>query len=134
MLFQWDVGRQDPKMVEEGFWKMTRSEKSTRQLANELFEGAGAVVDELDALLATHVKEWRIERLSAMDRAILRLGAYELRTGKTPPKVVLNEAIELAKEFSGEGAAPFINGILDSVLRSLKKPEKEENSEAAAQG
>ena len=85
----------------------------------------------MDALLAANTQNWRPERIASTDRAILRLAAHELRVGKTPPKVVLNEAIELAKEFSSADAAAFINGVLDSVLRSMGK--KESSSKAAAQ-
>ena len=62
--------------------------------------------------------------MAVIDRAILRLAAFELRQGKTPPKVVLNESIELAKKFSSEEAAGFVNGVLDGLLRSMPKPEK----------
>src|SRR5262249_44805189 len=93
MLFQWEVGGiHPPKALEEGFWLMARAEKTTRAFANELFEGAAAQAPELDALLASHTKDWRVERMGAIDRAILRLAAYELKDGKTPPKVVINEA------------------------------------------
>ena len=125
MLFQWEAARQDPQRIEDGFWRMTRAEKVARLFANELFEGAAAGASRLDALLGAHATNWRVERLSSIDRAILRLGAYELTAGKTPPKVVLNEAIELAKQFSGEEAPPFINGVLDSIARSLQKKKEE---------
>ena len=121
MLFQWEVGRQDPKRIEDRFWRMVRAEKATRAFADELFEGVVAASAELDQLLQTHADNWRVERMASVDRAILRLAAYELRTKKTPPKVVLNEALELAKQFSSQEAAPFINGVLDSLLRSLQK-------------
>jgi transcription antitermination protein NusB len=124
MLFQWEVGRQDPARIEDGFWRIARAEKTTRAFANELFEGSAAQATELDVLLAAHTENWRPERLALIDRAILRLAACELRTIKTPPKVVLNEAIELAKKFSSEDAARFINGVLDAVLRSLQPKEK----------
>jgi N utilization substance protein B len=121
MLFQWEVGGiNPPAALEEGFWLMARAERSTREFANELFEGAAARTPEIDALLASHSKEWRVERMGAIDRAILRLAAYELSAGKTPPKVVINEAVELAKAYSTAEAAPFINGILDSLMKSLK--------------
>ena len=121
MLFQWEVGHMDIERLEDGFWRMARAEPSTRAFANELFEGTVAGATQLDALFVAHTKNWRIERMGVVDRAILRLATYELCAGKTPPKVVLNEAVELAKQFSSAEAAPFINGILDSVLRSLKK-------------
>ena len=121
MLFQWEIGRQDPRRIEEGFWRMARAEKTTRALANEFFESTVAGTAELDTLVAAHAKNWRLERMAVIDRAILRLAACELRAGKTPPKVVLDEAVELAKTFSSQEAASFVNGVLDAVLKSLPK-------------
>src|SRR6185312_12838634 len=118
MLFQWDMGKQDPARIEQGFWSNARAQKSTRDFANQLFENAAARVAELDPIISTHAMNWRIERISAIDRAILRLAISELRTRGTPAKVVLNEAVELAKKFSSEEAAGFINGILDAVAKS----------------
>jgi transcription antitermination protein NusB len=123
MLFQWEIGHQDPGRIEDGFWRMAPAEKRTREFANELFEGTVASAGELDALVAARSENWRPERMAVIDRAILRLAAYELREAKTPPKVVLNEGIELAKKFSSEEAARFINGVLDALLRSLRKQE-----------
>jgi transcription antitermination protein NusB len=121
MLFQWEIGRQDPRRIEEGFWRMARAEKNTRALASQLFEGSVNGCKELDDLVAGHAKNWRLERMAVIDRAILRLAACELRAGKTPPKVVLDEAVELARTFSSQEAASFINGILDAILKSLPK-------------
>jgi transcription antitermination protein NusB len=119
MLFQWEMGKQDPSRIEEGFWSNVRAQKSTREFANQLFENAAARTAELDPIISTHARNWRIERMSAIDRAILRLAISELRTMGTPPKVVLNEAVELSKKYSSEEAAPFINGILDAVMKSV---------------
>jgi N utilization substance protein B len=118
MLFQWDMGRQKPAHIEKLFWKSARAAESTRKFANQLFEGAVAKADASDKLIEKHAKNWRVDRMSAIDRNILRLAVYELRSSDTPPKVVLDEAIELAKKFSSEEAASFLNGILDAVLRS----------------
>ena len=123
MMFQWEIGRQEPRRIEDGFWRIARAEKTTRDFANQLFEGAVAGAAELDALVAARADNWRPERMAVIDRAILRMAAYELRQAKTPPKVVLNEAIELAKKFSSEDAAGFINGVLDGLLKSLQKPK-----------
>jgi N utilization substance protein B len=123
MLFQWEMGKQDPAKIETGFWTNARAQKSTREFANQLFENAAARAAELDPIISTHAQNWRIERISAIDRAILRLAISELRTSGTPAKVVLNEAVELAKKFSSEEAAGFINGILDAVVKSFaEKP------------
>jgi N utilization substance protein B len=119
MLFQWEMGKQEPSAVEEGFWKNVSAQKSTLEFANQLFENAAARAAEIDPIISTHAKNWRIERMPAIDRAILRLAIAELRTTGTPAKVVINEALELAKKFSSEDAAPFINGILDAALKSF---------------
>lgn len=119
MLFQWDMSPQEPAKLETRFWRGARAAAQTRAFANRLFEGAVADVKALDQLLATHTENWRAERVAAIDRAILRLGAHELKGGETPPKVVLNEAVELAKKFSSEDAGAFVNGILDSVRKAL---------------
>jgi len=118
MLFQWEMGRQEPAGIEAGFWKNARAEKATRMFANRLFEGAVTQSAALDELVRKHAENWRLERMAAIDRAILRLAIYELRAAETPPKVVINEAVELAKKFSSAEAAPFINGILDAVHKS----------------
>ena len=119
MLFQWEMGKQDPSRIEEGFWKNARAQKSTREFANRLFENAAACADELDPIISSLARNWRIERIPAIDRALLRLARSELRTSGTPSKVVINEAVELAKKFSSEDAAPFINGILDAAVKSF---------------
>jgi transcription antitermination protein NusB len=123
MLFQWEIGHQEPGRIEDGFWRMAQAEKVTRAFANELFEGVAARAAELDALIAAHAKNWRLERIALIDRAILRLATYELCAGKTPAKVALDEAVELAKTFSSEDAASFINGVLDSLLHALPRGE-----------
>jgi N utilization substance protein B len=119
MLFQWEMGKQEPTGIENGFWKNVRAQKSTREFANQLFENAAARAAEIDPIISAHAQHWRIERMPAIDRAILRLAITELRTMGTPPKVVINEAVELAKKFSSEDAAPFINGILDAAAKSF---------------
>ncbi len=118
MLFQWEIGRQAPALVEAGFWKNARAEKTTRAFANQLFEGAVAESAAVDELITRHATNWRLDRMAAIDRAVLRLAVAELRSGTSPPKVVINEALELAKKFSSEEAAPFINGILDAIYKS----------------
>ena len=119
MLFQWEMGKQEPARIEDGFWKIANAQKSTREFANQLFESAAARTEEIDPIIASHSQNWRIERISAIDRAILRLAVAELRTTSTPAKVVINEAVELAKKFSSEDASAFVNGILDAAAKSL---------------
>ena len=75
---------------------------------------------ELDSLIGSHAENWRPERMSVIDRNILRLALYELRyQNDVPPKVVINEAIEVAKRFGNEESGPFINGILDAIRKTM---------------
>jgi N utilization substance protein B len=119
MLFQWDMSRQDPAKLEAKFWRSAKAADTTRAFANKLFEGAAKDADELDTLIVQHAQNWRLERMAIIDRAVLRLAIYELRIAETPPKVVLNEAVDLAKKFSSEDAGAFVNGILDAVSKTL---------------
>ena len=120
MLFQWEMGKQEPSRIEEGFWKIASAQKSTRDFANQLFESAAARAGELDPIISTHAQNWRLERISAIDRTILRLALAEIRTSSTPAKVVIDEAVELAKKFSSEEASGFVNGILDAAVKAEK--------------
>jgi len=120
MLFQWDISQQDFAKLEAKFWKGAKAADHTRIFANQLFEGAAHGANELDEWMSKHAENWRPERISAIDRAILRLALHEMRATDTPPKVVINEAVELAKKFSSEEAGSFVNGILDACHKSLK--------------
>ncbi|MGC1485438.1 MAG: transcription antitermination factor NusB [Candidatus Acidiferrum sp.] len=120
MLFQWDMSEQDPAKLEAKFWRAAKAAETTRAFANRLFEGAVKDTAAIDELIVKQAENWRLERLAVIDRAILRLAIYELRATDTPPKVILNEAVELAKKFSSEEAASFVNGILDAIHKSLK--------------
>lgn len=119
MLFQWDMSQQDPGKLEAKFWKSAKAADNTRNFANELFEGAARDTAALDEIIGKHAENWKFDRLAAIDRAILRLAVYELRVRETPTKVVLNEAVELAKKFSNEESGAFVNGVLDSVCKLL---------------
>lgn len=120
MLFQWDLSPQEPAKLEAKFWRAAKAAESTRAFANKLFEGAAGEVAALDEVITKYADNWRFERLAAIDKAVLRLAIHELREGETPYKVVLNEAVELAKKFSSEESGAFVNGILDTVHKSLQ--------------
>jgi transcription antitermination protein NusB len=119
MIFQWEMNHQSAAHLERSFWKSARAAESTRRFANELFEGAIAQADSNDKFLGKLSKNWRLERMPEIDRGILRLAIYELRSGTAPVKVVINEALELAKKFSTAESAPFLNGILDAAAKSI---------------
>lgn len=119
MLFQWDMSAQEPAKLEGKFWRAAKASDATRAFANQLFEGAAKDSASADELIVQQAANWRLERLAVIDRAILRLAIYEMRATDTPVKVVLNEAVELAKKFSSDEAGPFVNGILDAIRKSL---------------
>lgn len=121
MLFQSEMSPQDLKKLETKFWKSAKAADTTREFANALFEGAAEEVAFADEQITKHAVDWKLERIAAIDRAILRLGIYELRSGETPARVVINESVELAKKFSSEDASAFVNAILDTVRKSLIK-------------
>ncbi len=129
MLFLWDQTRQPPDEVIAGYWgdllsgEAPGEELPARPMADEfsnhLLRGAVDRVSEADALITAHAEHWRLERMSAVDRNILRLAVYELLEKKTPPPVVIDEALEIARRFSGEESVQFINGVLDAVRKAL---------------
>lgn len=97
-----------------------------RKFIEELVRGVDAKQKELDELLQPVAPEWPINQIARMDRVVLRLGAYELTYGgNVPPKVVINEAVELAKAFGGENSSKFINGVLGTVLRHQQGDDKD---------
>lgn len=97
-----------------------------RKFIEELVYGVDAKLQELDELLQPVAPEWPINQIVRMDRVVLRLGAYELTYGSgVPPKVVINEAVELAKAFGGENSSKFINGVLGTVLRQQEGDDKD---------
>ena len=120
MLFQWDMSQQLPGKLEPIFWKSAKAAEQTRAFANQLFEGAAHDAPALVELIATHAVNWKLERVAAIDRAILRLALHEMRATDTPVKVVINEAVDLAKKYSSDEAGGFVNGILDAYRKSMQ--------------
>ncbi|HXZ13244.1 MAG TPA: transcription antitermination factor NusB [Candidatus Sulfotelmatobacter sp.] len=120
MLFEWDMAGQKPAEIKRHFWKSARAADSTRKFANELFEGAIAEAPGSDKLVEKLSENWRLERLATVDRNILRLAIFEFRSGTAPAKVVIDEALELAKKFSSAEAPAFLNGILDAARKKLE--------------
>ena len=149
MLYQWEVGRLSMFEVRQTFWEQRREgvavdrdqrhhgvavdrsheedgrdslPEQLRTFATALADGVASRVEELDPLIAEAAEHWRLERMNVMDRLILRLAVYEfLHEPATPGKVVINEALELARSFSGDEAVRFINGILDGIRRKLAR-------------
>jgi N utilization substance protein B len=124
MLYQWEVSQTDVEDVLRTFWvaNMPGAESAgedVKTFAGELVRGTVGNLDRIDPLIAETAEHWRPSRMAALDRLILRLAIGEFLHGETPRNVVINEALELAKTFSGEDSAKFINGILDAVKKKL---------------
>ena len=124
MLYQWEVGRQDIDDVLRTFWAadMPGAEgapESVRTFAEQLVRSTIANISKIDPLITDTAEHWRLSRMAALDRLILRLAIGEFLDAGTPRNVVINEALELAKTFSGEESAKFVNGILDAVKKKL---------------
>lgn len=86
----------------------------------ELVRETAARRDEIDAQIQKHSEHWRLDRMPAVDRNIIRLAVCEMLISATPPAVVIDEALELARRFSGDESVPFVNGVLDAVKREVK--------------
>ncbi len=124
-LYQLDVqgGESLPRLMSDFFYE-AESDERTRQLAWEWTNGAWAHVAECDQLITDSTIRWQFSRLSPVDKSILRLGVYQLKyCPDIPAKVVINEAIELAKRYSTDKSGPFVNGVLDAVLKKLRAQE-----------
>lgn len=120
MLFQWEVGKHSPDHVLSSFLKGQRVDVEEENFARELFEGAVAEAPALDKMLGDQAENWRLDRMAAVDRNVLRLALYELlRQPGTSPAVVINEALEIARKFSGERSVEFVNGVLDAIVKKL---------------
>ncbi len=95
-----------------------------REFAKQLVCGVLSRRDQLDSILAEHARNWRVSRMAAVDRNILRFATYELAHTDTPTANVLDESIELARRFGDDPSPKFVNGVLDAVARSLRPDEK----------
>ncbi len=128
MLFQMEMGKQNSDQVRQSFWSERQDlDDKVRGFADDLFGIAAARGEEIDQLIERNAEHWRMDRMAAVDRNLLRAGVAEfLGFPQTPHAVVINEALEIARRFSTPESVHFINGVLDSVARELaegKKPE-----------
>jgi len=125
LLYQIDITKADIIVVSEMFWAMPEQyedqDPEVKDFTQELVAGVVDHLKEIDSMIINHATNWKLDRMSVVDRNILRLGGYELMYRKDiPPKVAINEAIDLAKKFSGPNAGKFVNGILDKIIPDKK--------------
>ena len=125
VLFLWDQGRQPIDDAISVFYATLGSEEDVPEPTPEdafmemLARGACKEASQLDQRISAKSENWRLERMPAVDRNILRLALFEMQATDTPPPIVIDEALELAREFSGDESVAFVNGILDAVRRDV---------------
>ena len=119
LLYELDVrGESDPAARLDDFWRRHAVEEDVRTFADQVVRGTKTHQPKIDELITRFAEHWDLERMAVVDRNILRAGIYELLWGSdVPPKVAINEALEIARKFSTEESTRFINGLLDRVLR-----------------
>ncbi len=128
VLFSLDFGVHTPEQAFELICRNFSIDKKAKDFSKELVLGVWENRERIDSVINSVSKNWRLERMSRIDKSILRLATYELLfRDDIPPKVSINEAIELAKKYGNDSSYSFINGILDSIYNSMiKKGDKDE--------
>ena len=117
LIYEWEMGGDGGEETRINLLGVEPGERES-QFMNRMVEGVMINEEALDARISAHLRGWTIERLSKVDLAILRLGAYELMLGEVPAGIVINEAVELANQYSSDKAGSFINGVLGNLSRA----------------
>ena len=125
MLYQWDVSGASLREVLGSIAEIRNPSEEASDFARALAEGAIRRSQEIDALIGSQSESWRLSRMAAVDRNILRLAVYEFLETDTDKRVVINEALEITKRFSAPEAVAFVNGVLDAVVANLEAPSSE---------
>jgi len=135
VLFLRDVRQQTPQEAIGAFYDSLQSDDETDEtipmdrFMEELVTGTVGLLSDIDARIAAASENWRLDRMPAVDRNILRLAVYEMSTQATPAAVVIDEALELARRFSGDESVGFVNGVLDTVYHRSQKTEATQEPE-----
>jgi N utilization substance protein B len=123
MLFQGDLGKQTPDEVRSLFWTSRDDvDDETRGFAEDLYRVATTRQPEVDALIESHAQNWRLERMAAVDRNLLRAAVAEmLAYPNTPAAIIINESLEIARRYAAPESVQFLNGVLDAIARTILK-------------
>ena len=126
MLFQQDLNEVTAQDLLELFWEVNPGDPVEREFAELLFKTTLENQSHIDELIRRHAQHWRLERMAAVDRNVLRVAVSELLYTETPHAVVIDEAIEIARRFSTTESSQFVNGILDAIRKEMEdRPVKE---------
>lgn len=125
-LFEWDFRKKDttdvPSILEHNKGEFA-PDFDDHGFSDRIIRGVMNHLQDIDGLITTFAPQWPIEQITVVDRNILRIGIFELKfsKGEVPPKVAINEAIELAKSFGGESSGKFVNGVLGSIYKQMEE-------------
>ena len=124
IMFLWDSRKESADDAIQAYYDGLYSEEKLERdpFVSELVRGTVEHLAEIDDRITRHAEHWRMERMPAVDRNILRVAVYEMTRGGTPAPVSIDEALELARKFSGEESVQFVNGVLDAVRRETSQP------------
>lgn len=127
ILFLWDARRQPVEEAIRAYYETLYSEEHPErdEFVDDLVRGTVDHLAEVDARISKHAEHWRMERMPAVDRNILRLAVYEMAHAGTPAAVAIDEALELARKFSHEESVQFLNGVLDAIHREIPAPSNQ---------
>ena len=132
LLYQVDVSQGQWQPIIEEFLVQATVPEDVKTFAKRLVEGTLTRLEEIDRLITSHADNWQMNRMAVVDRNILRMGTYELlHVEDVPPKVSLNESVELAKRFGDEESGKFVNGILDTIHKTHGRPSTPNLSSAS---
>jgi len=130
ILFQLEFGSESLEEVLRDFWQHQKVASEVKDYGEYLVRGINQHKQEIDDIIQQASKNWRLERMAVVDRNVLRIAVYEMMIEKNlASPIIINEAIEIARKFSGQEAAIFINGLLDSINRRLR-PEAQKKEKA----
>jgi N utilization substance protein B len=126
ILYAVDITKNDPKDCIDRFWEGNdESSGQVKEFADKIVLGVSDKLKEIDSLITKHATNWQLDRMAVIDRNVLRLATFELLfMEEIPPKVSINEAIDIAKKFGGNDSGKFVNGVLDKINKTEIKKEK----------
>ena len=121
MLFQFDMSGNQPDMIIDTFEELQKSKPNTREFATKIFRGTIDHMPAIDEMIQNQAENWRLSRMAAVDRNIIRMSIYEfLHETDTPKLVIIDEAIEIAKKYGMDTSGSFVNGILDRIAHEAR--------------
>jgi N utilization substance protein B len=132
MLFQHDMSGNATDMIIDTFEELQKSKPNTREFATKIFRGTVEHMPSIDEMIQNQAENWRLSRMAAVDRNIIRMSIYEfMHENDTPKLVIIDEAIEIAKKYGTQKSSQFINGILDGILKRYNLAGDERSAKTA---